>query len=104
MAQALTTPEVIDRLEIRDGYNARTHFDPDELPAMADSIADVGLVGPIPVYIREEDGVCEVLAGERRYRAARLAGLKKGPIAPKPTRDSHRGARRIRFPPRSASP
>ncbi|HWB69770.1 MAG TPA: ParB/RepB/Spo0J family partition protein, partial [Solirubrobacterales bacterium] len=92
MTQVLTTPHVpIDRIEVIDGYNARTHFDPAKEAEMAANMAEVGMIEPLPVYVRE-DGRCELLAGERRFRAAQKAGLKEVPIAPQAARD-----RRIAF-------
>ena len=92
MTQVLTTPHVsIDRIEVIDGYNARTHFDPAKEAEMAANLAEVGMIEPLPVFVRE-DGRCELLAGERRFRAAQKAGLEEVPIAPQATRD-----RRIAF-------
>ena len=59
---------------------------------MAANIAEVGMIEPLPVFIRAEDGKCELLAGERRFRAAQEAGLKEVPVAPQASRD-----RRIAF-------
>jgi ParB family chromosome partitioning protein len=51
----------------------RKHFDPEALAELAASIAQHGLLQPVVVK-REGDGYM-VMAGERRYRAAQLAGL-----------------------------
>jgi ParB family chromosome partitioning protein len=51
----------------------RRHFDPDALAELAASIAQHGLLQPVIVK-REDDGYL-IMAGERRYRAAQLAGL-----------------------------
>ncbi len=92
MTQVLTTPEVeIDRIEVVEGRNARIHFDPTKEAEMAANIAELGLIEPLPVFIRQEDGKCELLAGERRFRAAQKAGLKTVPIVPWPTRDRRVG-------------
>lgn len=56
----------------------RHHFDDYELQRLADSIATSGVIQPIPVR-RTSDGAYELIAGERRLRAARLAGLRRVP-------------------------
>ena len=56
----------------------RQDFDEDELQALADSIAEHGVLQPLAV--RElSSGYFQIIAGERRWRAARLAGLKEIP-------------------------
>ena len=56
----------------------RQDFDPEELQALADSIATHGIVQPLTV--REvAGGYYQIVAGERRWRAARLAGLTEVP-------------------------
>ncbi len=56
----------------------RKNFDPDALKTLADSIAEVGLLSPILVR-QKENGLFEIIAGERRWRASKLAGKKKIP-------------------------
>ncbi len=56
----------------------RTHFDPDALAALAQSIEASGVVQPILVRPLP-DGSYELVAGERRWRAAQQAGLEKVP-------------------------
>ena len=55
----------------------RRYFDPDALGELAASIRNRGLLQPI--IVKKEDGGFLVMAGERRYRAAKLAGLKVVP-------------------------
>jgi ParB family transcriptional regulator, chromosome partitioning protein len=56
----------------------RTHFDPDALAALAASIDATGIVQPLLVRPLA-DGSYELVAGERRWRAAQQAGLEKVP-------------------------
>lgn len=57
----------------------RQDFDQAELQALADSIAANGLVQPLTVR-ETETGYYQIIAGERRWRAARLAGLREVPV------------------------
>ena len=59
-------------------FQPRTNFDDDSLQELATSIRSIGIVQPITVRITER-GHYEIIAGERRYRAAKLAGLKSIP-------------------------
>jgi ParB family chromosome partitioning protein len=56
----------------------RTHFDPDALTALAASIESSGVVSPLLVRPLA-DGSYELVAGERRWRAAQQAGVEKVP-------------------------
>lgn len=56
----------------------RRSFDEDKLQELAESIERNGLIQPIIVVKRE--GYYQIVAGERRWRAAKLAGLKKVPV------------------------
>lgn len=58
--------------------NPRTDFDPEALQQLAESIRQHGLLQPI-VVLRREVGF-EILSGERRWRAAKLAGLDRIPV------------------------
>lgn len=57
----------------------RRHFESDELTAMAKSISQIGILQPLTVREIGETGVYELIAGERRLRAAKLAGMKYVP-------------------------
>ncbi len=56
----------------------RKHFDEGALSELADSIRQHGIVQPL--IVRKKDGYYEIIAGERRWRAARIAGLKEIPV------------------------
>ena len=57
----------------------RRDFDEEELQALADSISVHGIIQPLTV--RElPSGYYQIIAGERRWRAARMAGLKDVPV------------------------
>ena len=56
----------------------RKNFDEDSLQELADSIKQFGLLQPILVQNRKD--YYEIIAGERRWRAAKLAGLKEIPV------------------------
>ena len=57
----------------------RQDFDEEELAALAESLAEHGIIQPLTV--RELDsGYYQIIAGERRWRAARMAGLTEVPV------------------------
>ena len=56
----------------------RSHFDSLGLEELAESIRTQGIVQPL-VVSSQDDGLYTIVAGERRWRAARLAGLEEGP-------------------------
>lgn len=58
-------------------FQPRKHFDEDALRSLADSIRAQGLIAP--VVLRRRSGEYELIAGERRWRAAQLAGLQQIP-------------------------
>lgn len=57
----------------------RKAFDAEALQALADSIAEHGIIQPLTVR-SIENGYYQIIAGERRWRAARLAGLTEVPV------------------------
>lgn len=61
----------------RGTYQPRRHFDDEALQELADSISAQGLIQPI--ILRKRAGGYELIAGERRWRAAQLIGLKAVP-------------------------
>ncbi|HEY8081496.1 MAG TPA: ParB/RepB/Spo0J family partition protein [Acidimicrobiales bacterium] len=72
-------------------FQPRAHFDDDELGELASSIKEVGVLQPVLVRpVLGQDGAYELIAGERRWRAARRAGLEVIPaIAQDRTTDLH---------------
>jgi len=56
-------------------YQPRHHFAPGELAELAASIKESGILQPIMVR-RKGDGIFELIAGERRWRASKEAGLE----------------------------
>jgi ParB family chromosome partitioning protein len=67
----------IDKLEVGT-QQPRSHFDSKSLEELAESIRVHGLIQPITVR-EKEGGKFEIISGERRFRAAKLAGLDKMP-------------------------
>ncbi len=60
-------------------WQPRSSFDEDELEALAASIRTQGMVQPL-IVTAEGDGTYSIVAGERRWRAARRAGLEEVPV------------------------
>lgn len=56
----------------------RNQFDEDSLQELADSIKQFGVLQPL--LVKKRDNFYEIIAGERRWRAAKLAGLKELPV------------------------
>lgn len=88
----LNTEEVVDNVfdkkdivelkitEIEPNANQpRNYFDTEKLAALSESIKEYGVLQPIVVK-QLETGFYKIIAGERRWRAARMAGLKKIPV------------------------
>src|SRR5215813_12934875 len=79
-------PSEVDLDSIVPGpMQPRTHFDEAALASLADSIRSHGIVQPLLVR-RKGDGY-ELVAGERRWRAAKLAGLTRVPVVVKEVPD-----------------
>jgi ParB family chromosome partitioning protein len=67
-------------------YQPRKHFSPDELEGLSRSIREQGVIQPL--LVRKTDDGYELVAGERRLRAARMAGLTEVPCVVKNVSDS----------------
>lgn len=68
----------IEQLQ-RGQYQPRSHMDPQALEDLAESIKAQGVIQPITVRPLASGGF-EIIAGERRWRAAQLAGLQQVPV------------------------
>ena len=77
--------------EIRENpRNPRTMFDEDELDELAESLQQVGVLQPVvvrPISVTEDGESFELVMGERRWRAARRAGLDRIPAIIRETSD-----------------
>jgi ParB family transcriptional regulator, chromosome partitioning protein len=64
-----------------NAFQPRSHFDEESMGALAASIREVGLLQPVLVrQLEDEVDSYELIAGERRWRAARRAGLQTIPV------------------------
>lgn len=63
----------------------RKKFDEENIKGLAESIKEHGIIQPI--LVRKEGEYYKIVAGERRWRAARIAGLKKVPVIQKEMTD-----------------
>ena len=77
-AQEQITALPLQKIEPNPKQPRRT-FDPEALQSLADSIAEHGVVQPLAVR-DAGNGYYQIIAGERRWRAARLAGLTELPV------------------------
>lgn len=75
------TRDLVNEIDIEkidaNPYQPRTSFDEEALNELAESIKKLGIIQPIT--IRAVDGKFQLISGERRLRAAKLAGLNKIP-------------------------
>ena len=79
-------PSEVDLDSIVPGpMQPRTHFDEASLQSLAESIGSHGVVQPL--LVRRRDSGFELIAGERRWRAAKLAGLTRVPVVVKEVPD-----------------
>ena len=74
----MTQDVPLDRI-VPNRYQPRHTFEPGELAQLAESVKRNGVLQPVLVR-RKADGLFELIAGERRYRATKLAGLKSIPV------------------------
>lgn len=74
----------INSVEPGDGQPRKT-FDKDKIEQLAESVKEHGIIQPI--IVNKKGRVYKIIAGERRWRAARVAGLKKVPVIEKEVTD-----------------
>ena len=77
-ADAAASSLPISQIEPFSGQ-PRKHFDPEALEELAQSIRQHGVIQPLTVR-KLSSGYYQIIAGERRWRAAKLAGLKELPV------------------------
>jgi ParB family chromosome partitioning protein len=78
---AAAAPQQLPIARLRPGrYQPRTRMDAEALAELADSIRAQGVIQPILVRPVGEDRY-EIIAGERRFRAAQMAGLAEVPVS-----------------------
>ena len=81
-------PRAVPIERIRPGrFQPRRHFDDDEMAALVASIEEKGVLQPVLVRQIGEDDVFELVAGERRWRAAQAARLHEIPVVVKELTD-----------------
>ncbi len=72
----------VDSVKIEDlhagKYQPRTEFDKEALDALVESVKEKGVLQPL--LVRKQGSQYEIIAGERRWRAAKIAGLKEVPV------------------------
>src|SRR5260370_36523784 len=76
----------IDRID-PNPLQPRTVFDPARLQELADSIIANGIIQPL--IVRRKQDRFELIAGERRHRAAKLAGVSPGPLVVQDHAEGH---------------
>ncbi|MCF0157612.1 ParB/RepB/Spo0J family partition protein [Veillonella caviae] len=64
-----------------NGDQPRKHFDEQSLASLAESVKNLGIFQPI--VVRKQNNKYQIVAGERRYRAALMAGLETVPVVVK---------------------
>ena len=73
----VVTSELVNEIELSkidvNPFQPRTHFDEEALNELAESIKKLGIIQPITV--RKVDGRYQLITGERRFRASKIAGL-----------------------------
>jgi ParB/RepB/Spo0J family partition protein len=68
----------VEKIDVTEGFNARTHMDEEGIEQLAANLKRAGVVQPV-VVLPAENGRFALVAGHRRLRAAKLAGFKEIP-------------------------
>jgi ParB/RepB/Spo0J family partition protein len=79
MTQLATPMLEVEKIEVVEGFNPRTHMDPNALARLAGSLTKTDVVQPLTVR-PIDGGKFAVIAGHRRLKAAELAGIEKVPV------------------------
>ena len=89
---SLSSARIIDIERIKpDPDQPRKYFDKEKLESLAESIREIGeIIDPLTVDYDEREDCFKILSGERRYRAAKMVGLKKLPCIVKDTDEKKR--------------
>lgn len=78
-SEKLTGETIVKLSQIEPNRNQpRKKFNEDSLQELADSIKQFGIIQPL--IVQKKDNYYEIIAGERRWRAARIAGVKEVPV------------------------
>ncbi|CAB4343960.1 unannotated protein [freshwater metagenome] len=85
--EVATQNEVDINLILANPRQPRQHFDVDALNELTASIKEIGILQP-PVVRQKSNGSYELIMGERRFRAAKAAGLKTIPVIIRQTPDN----------------
>ncbi|MDR2359348.1 MAG: ParB/RepB/Spo0J family partition protein [Prevotellaceae bacterium] len=72
-------PEIAIEAIEPNPHQPRKHFDEDALQELSESIKNLGIIQPVTVR-ETKNGKFQIISGERRYRAARMAGLETLPV------------------------
>ncbi|NCU41191.1 MAG: ParB/RepB/Spo0J family partition protein [Candidatus Moranbacteria bacterium] len=73
-----------------NSHQPRVSFDEEKLQELAESIKKHGIIQPLVVTKTQKEGEYELIAGERRLRASRLAGLAKVPVILRDTKEQEK--------------
>jgi ParB family chromosome partitioning protein len=84
---AVGVEEVDPDLIVPNPHQPRAAFSEESLQQLVESIREHGVIQPLIVSAGESPGVYQLIAGERRLRAARLAGLTRVPVVVKEAAD-----------------
>ncbi len=92
---AVASPgEKVQQLDVSKIYpnesQPRKTFDSEALKELSQSIAEHGVIQPLIVGARKGSGKHEIIAGERRWRASKLAGLKTVPAIVRDTKEQQK--------------
>ena len=78
MEQSSSINEIEISMIVANPFQPRTKFDEEALKELSASIKEIGIIQPITLR-KVDEGKYQIIAGERRFRAAKMAGLKTIP-------------------------